>query len=118
MPPTMPHRVTVTTPLPSTVDPATGKQVTPPPVVAVGVRARLSRTPVANSSDSDETHTGQDTTLSDWTILLPTGTNLTSGSRITDAAGRTFEVVGEPARRPDHRPRFLAAAVRLISDMQ
>lgn len=118
MPPTMPHRVTITTTLPPEVDPATGKQVTPPPAVAAGVRARLSRTPIANSSDSDENNSGQGTTLSDWTVLLPAGTAVTSGSRLTDATGRTFEVIGEPAKRPDHRPRFIAAAVRLISDMQ
>jgi head-tail adaptor len=117
MPPTMPDRVTVTTPQPATVDPATGKRVTPAPLVVV-VRARLSRAPVGNSSQGSDTTAGQDTTLSDWTLLVPAGTHLTAASRVLDSEGRTFEVQGQPARRPDRHPRFLAAAVRLISDMQ
>jgi hypothetical protein len=59
----------------------------------------------------------QDTTISLWTILVPKGTTLTPDS-VVEHSGRKFEVVGQPADRPDHRPIFRAAALRLISDMQ
>jgi hypothetical protein len=37
---------------------------------------------------------------------------------VIDELGQVFQVVGAVARRPQHRPEFLAAAARLISDMQ
>jgi hypothetical protein len=60
----------------------------------------------------------QDTTISLWTLLVPITVAITSDSTVTDEAGNRFAVTGRPASRPDHRPIFRAAALRLISDMQ
>lgn len=80
---------------------------------------RLSQSPVANLGSQVELLATQSTTISMWTVLvIPTAT-LTSRTTVTDqATGRIYRVEGEVARRPDHRPQFLAAAARLISDMQ
>lgn len=118
MRPQMPQRVTITTPLPPTLDPATGLETFPPPHLASGVPARLSQAPVANVGGQTELLANQNTTISLWTILVPAGTVLTELSTVVDEAGKTFQVVGNVADRPHYRPQFRAAAARLISDMQ
>ncbi len=117
MPPTYPETVTVTTPLPSEVDPATGLETTPAPHVA-DVRARLSQQPVATVGSQVEQMAAQQTVISLWTLLVPPGTTLTPLSTVRDSRGRLFEVSGDVADRPNHKPQFRAAALRLISDMQ
>lgn len=115
--PKLPQTVVITTPQDPTVDPATGLEVTPEPAVA-SVRARLSQKPVADLGSQVELLAEQNTTISLWTLLVPPGTGLTSRSTVVDQTGQRYEVVGHPADRPNHRPQFRAAALRLISDMQ
>jgi hypothetical protein len=117
MPPKYQETVTVTTPLDPVVDPATGLETTPAPHVA-NVQARLSQQPVANIGGQVEQMAAQSTVISLWTLLVPPGTTLTSRSTVLDSRGRTFQVSGDVADRPNHQPQFRAAAVRLISDMQ
>lgn len=117
MPPKYPETVTVATPLPPTVDPATGLETTPPPHVA-NVAARLSQQAVATVGSQVEQMAAQATVISLWTLLVPPGTTLTPLSTVRDSLGRTFEVTGDVADRPNHAPQFRAAAVRLISDLQ
>jgi hypothetical protein len=80
--------------------------------------ARLSQKPVIDVSAAAEFRGQQSTVLSNWTILVGPGSALTSESIVIDELGQQFQVVGAVARRPQHRPQFLAAAARLISDMQ
>lgn len=121
MPPRWTHSLRITTPRTPTVDPNTGQEITLPPTVAV-VPGRVSLRPVGDISRQTELLAEQSTTVSLWTLLVPKSTELTSASTVVDVtdplAERTFVVVGQPARRPDHRPAFIAAPVRLISDMQ
>lgn len=118
MRPKMPQRVTITTPPDPTVNPATGLPPTVPPHVATNVPARLSQKPIADVGSQVELLGSQNTTISLWTVLVPAGTVLTSRSTVVDESGREFQIVGNPADRPNHRPQFRAAAARLISDMQ
>lgn len=111
-------RVAITTPSKPAVDPATGKETTPVPHQASDVPARLSQRPVAEVSGQSEQRAEQNTTISSWTILVPPGTVLTDLSTVLDQRGRTFEVDGEVADRPNDKPQFRAAALRLISDIQ
>lgn len=80
--------------------------------------ARLSQKPVIDVSSASEFRGQQSTVLSNWTILVGPNSALTSESTVIDEGGQQFEIVGAVARRPQHRPEFLAAAARLISDMQ
>lgn len=97
----------------------TGNERPGAPSVATGVPARLSQGSVANISQQAELLATQNTVISLWTILTGPHSGLASDSEVTDEdTGRTFVVAGEVARRPDRHPRFLAAAARLISDMQ
>jgi len=74
---------------------------------------------VANVSAATENNIGQATTISAWTVLLPVGTTVTSQSTVEHpATGRKWQIEGNPTGRPDHDPVFIAAAMRLISDMQ
>jgi hypothetical protein len=83
------------------------------------VPARLSQAPVANVGGQVELLATQDTVISLWTILTGPHSGLTSDSEVTDEdTGRRFTIAGQVARRPDRHPKFLAAAARLISDMQ
>lgn len=87
--------------------------------MATQVPARLSQSSVANISQQAELLATQNTVISLWTILTGPDSGLTSNSVVEDeATGRRFTIAGEVARRPDKHPRFLAAAARLISDMQ
>lgn len=116
--PRLTHRVRIVTPAPPVIDPATGLPTAPAPEDVV-VPGRLSQAPIGNVSDSTELRARQDTTVSEWSLLVRAETVLTSASIVTDIdSGRRFQVVGEPADRPDRRPRFRAAPLRLISDMQ
>lgn len=119
MRPKMPRRVTITTPPDPVIDSATGRQIPPgPPTVATNIPARLSQQPVEDLGGQVELLASQNTTISLWTVLVPAGTALTSRSTVVDELGRTFQIIGKPADRPDHRPQFRAAAARLISDLQ
>lgn len=116
--PKMQQLVTISTPGSGTVvDPETGNERPAAPTTAQ-VRAYLAEKPVADIGGQIELLVNQNTVISLWTLLVPKGTALTSASTVTDEAGRRFEVVGQPADRPNHRPEFRAAALRLISDMQ
>lgn len=117
MSPPMTKPVTVSTPGPSTGDPVTGND-TPGPLVSQETLAWLSQNSVVETGAQIELNAVQDTTISLWTFLCPLGVPLTSKSTVTDVDGRKFVVVGQPAQRPDHRPRWQAASLRLISDMQ
>ena len=116
--PKLTSRVTITTPQDPTIDSPTGLVTTPEPHVANGVPARFSQIPVANVGGQVEFLAGQDTVISFWTILVGPNTVLTSRSTVVDEQGRKFQIVGQVADRPNHRPQFRAAAARLISDMQ
>lgn len=119
MVPKLDQRVTIRNPGPATgqPDPVTGQPKKAPPVDVVEL-ARLSQKPVIDVSSAAEFRGQQDTVLSNWTILVGPGSALTSESVVIDELGQQFQVVGAVARRPQHRPQFLAAAARLISDMQ
>jgi V8-like Glu-specific endopeptidase len=74
---------------------------------------------VANVSQGSELSAAQDTTISQWTILVGPKTVLTAKSVVVnEATGEKFVIVGAVARRPARHPKFLAASARLISDMQ
>jgi hypothetical protein len=111
------HRVRLETPGPKVVNPATGLEESQT-TVRYNVPARLSQAPVANVGSQIELLASQNTTISLWTLQVPPSELLTSQTVAYDDDGRAFKVVGEPARRPDQRPDFLVASVRLISDMQ
>lgn len=95
----------------------TGLPIPPEPVDVVEP-ARLSQKPVIDVSSASEFRGQQSTVLSNWTILVGPGSALTSESTVIDELGQEFAIVGAVARRPQHRPQFLAAAARLISDLQ
>lgn len=119
MAPTLDQQVTIRNPgTPTgTPDPVTGQPKAAPPVDVVEP-ARLSQKPVIDVSAATEFRGQQDTVISNWTILVGPRSALTSESVVIDELGQRFEIVGAVARRPQHRPEFLAAAARLISDMQ
>lgn len=115
----LPDRATITTPGPTVVDPVSGNERPGPPTVETHQRARFSQAPVANSSQGAELVAAQDTTVSQWTILVGRNTLLTSKSVVTnEATGEKFVIVGAVARRPVKHPKYKAAQARLISDMQ
>jgi hypothetical protein len=61
----------------------------------------------------------QDTTISQWTILVGPRTLMTSKSVVeNEATGEKYVIVGAVARRPVKHPKYQAASARLISDMQ
>ena len=84
-----------------------------------GVPARLSQASVANISQQAELLATQNTVISLWTVLTGPRSTLAANSVVEDeGTGRRFQIAGEVARRPDRHPQYLAAAARLISDMQ
>jgi hypothetical protein len=115
--PRFPQTVEITTPGSSTENPVTGNQIPGSPTVQT-VRARISQAPVANVGSQVELLAQQNTVISLWTVIVPAGTDLTSSSIVVDEDGRKFQITGDVADRPNHRPVFRAAAARLISDMQ
>lgn len=117
MPPPMPHQVTIRTPGPSTEDPDTGNPVAGPGTVT-DTQAWLSQKSTVDVGAQIELLATQNTVISLWTLLVPLDVDITSASTVVDSQGRKFVVVGYPADRPDPRPQWRAAALRLISDMQ
>ena len=118
MRPRFPQTLEISTPGPSTVDPVTGNEVPGAPIVETGP-GRISQSPVANVGSQIELLAQQDTVISIWSVLVPPWRTMTSRSTVTDVeTGRKFAIAGDVAGRPDHKPIFLAAAARLISDMQ
>lgn len=115
--PKLPEQVWIRNPSSGVEDPETGNS-RPTPTTPEPTPARLSQKPVVDVSSGDELRASQSTDVSQWTILVPRGTELTSTSTITDADGRVFQVSGAVADRPKHRPQFRTASLRLISDMQ
>ena len=101
----------------------TGKPIPAVPVEVPDVPVRLSQKSTLDTSSVVEIEGEQDTSVSSWDLLTPPTVRgqpnpITDKTVLIDATGREFEVQGKPARRPEHRPIFLAAGVRLISDMQ
>lgn len=112
----MTQLVTITTPSLSTVDPKTGNEV-PGALVEKQVRAYLAQRPPAELGSQFELNADQRTAVVLWTMLVPRGTVLTRDSTVTDESGRVLRVVGDPADRPAHAPKFRAAALRFVSDL-
>jgi hypothetical protein len=117
MRPKFPQTVEITTPGPPTEDPVSGSEIPGTPTVETA-RARISQAPVANVGSQVELLAQQNTVISLWTVIVPPGTVMTSQSTLVDDQGRRFQVTGDVADRPNHRPQFRAAAARLISDQQ
>lgn len=117
MRPKFPQTVTIRTPPEVVVDPLSGNE-RPLPATPVTSPAWLAQKPVGQTGAQEELLATQDTLVSLWTLLVPAGTTLTSKSTVTDSQSRRFQVVGEVADRPNHKPQFRAAALRLISDLQ
>lgn len=119
MRPKLPTPVRVETPWKSTVDPATGLQ-TAGPATIVQTRARLSQVAVANVGSQVELLADQNTVISLWSVLVTADVPMDSTSRVVteDGTERVFQITGDVADRPFHKPLFRAAAARLISDMQ
>ena len=80
--------------------------------------AYLEQAPVTEAGGRQEFRDDQGTVISAWTLLVLAPCTLTSESTVTDSQGRQYRVVGDVADRPHHRPKFRAAALRLISDLQ
>lgn len=103
---------------PAGTDPVTRQAIPSTPVPTAGVPARLSQKPVGDVGSGIEVHGRQDTTVSIWTILVRPDAPLTEATEVVDSRGQRFQIQGKVAHRPEHRPQFLAASARLISDMQ
>lgn len=117
--PHLPDRATITTPGPPVVDPESGNERPGPAIEETDRPARFSQSPVANVSQGSELTAAQDTTISQWTILVGPKTVLTSKSVVVNEdTGEKFTIVGAVARRPVKHPKYQAASARLISDMQ
>lgn len=117
MRPKFPQTLTISTPGPKTVD-LNGNLIPGTPTVETGP-GRISQSPVADIGSQVELLADQNTVISVWRVLVPPWRTMTSESTVTDeATGRKFSIAGDVAGRPDHKPIFLAAAARLISDMQ
>ena len=99
------------------MDPVSGNE-RPGPTTDEQVDARLSQTPVINTTGQSELLATQKTVVSQWNILVHRGTVLTSDSVITDENGQKYAVDGGVADRPFKHPKFRAALLRLVSDMQ
>lgn len=99
------------------MDPVSGNE-RPGPTTDEQVRARLSQTAVVNVTGQSELLAMQKTVVSLWDLLVNRGTTLTSDSVITDENGQKYAVVGSVADRPFKHPKFRAASLRLVSDMQ
>jgi hypothetical protein len=101
------------------VDPATGLPTTGPPTI-VQTRARLSQVAVANVGSQIELLADQNTVISLWSVLVYADVPMDSTSRVVteDGTDRVFQITGDVADRPFHKPLFRAAAARLLSDMQ
>lgn len=117
MRPRFPTPVTIRTPAGYALDPVSGNETPLPPIVET-TTAYLSQQAVSEASSQVEQLAAQRTIVSLWTVLVRPTSTLASDSTVTDPAGRIFQVVGQVADRPHHRPQFRAAAARLVSDLQ
>lgn len=119
MRPRFPRTVTVRTPSPPSVDPATGNAVPGPPVEVV-TPAYLAQQSTVVLSAYVELKGRQDTTISLFTLLVPPDVVLTDESQVIDEQGRVYRINGSPAERRGLRQRvlFRAASMHLVSDLQ
>lgn len=115
--PLMTQSVTVTTPGVRTVDPTNGNELVAVALVQPTM-AWLMQKSLIHLATQIELSAAQNTTIGMFAFLCPLSIELTSASTVTDDAGQKYVVVGQPAKRPDHRPRWRAADLRMISDMQ
>ncbi|MCA1185709.1 hypothetical protein LCD36_04485 [Saccharopolyspora sp. 6T] len=116
--PRMRQRVVVVTPGGVVVDPVTGNPRPGPPTSTLA-KAYLEQ---RNLYAQQEYQANQTSVSSDFIVLLPAGTDITSESEVIDEGGTRFAVVGQPAVRRARihggKPRYVAAWLRLVSDMQ
>lgn len=119
MRPRFPRTVTVRTPSPSSVDPATGNTVPGTPV-DVSTPAYLAQQSVSVLSSYVEINGRQDTTISLFTLLVPPDVVLTDKSQVIDEQGNVYRINGSPAERRGlgRRVLFRAASMHLVSDLQ
>ena len=116
--PRMRQRVVVETPSDPVVDPVTGNP-RPGPPTAVPTRAYLEQRNLYAQQSYQATQTS---VTSDYIVLVPAGTNITADSEVIDEDGVRYAVVGQPAVRRARlnggKPRYVAAWLRRVSDMQ
>lgn len=117
MGPSFPHQVTIKTPGSPRTDPVTRNQI-PGAATTATSRAYLAARPVSELRAQFEVAAEQSTTVGMYDLMLPPGTVLTTDSIIRDEAGMSYVVSGRPVSRPHRNPRYVAASVRLISDLQ
>lgn len=86
--------------------------------MVTATKAWLSQATTIRLGNELELIAEQTSTISLWRFLCPLTVPISSASTVTDENGRIFEVVGEVASRPALRPRWWAASLHLISDMQ
>lgn len=100
-----PHQVTVLTPTSGGVDSAGD----PKP----GTPSERATRGVLQQASSAEVLQGRDTTTTDALLLLPPGDTIAAADQVRDAAGRLYDVVGEPNRVPSGFGREDHVEVRL-----
>lgn len=112
----MRQQVVLRNPGPLMTDPVTGNE-RPGPPTSTTTRAYLAQVPVGNVGAQIDLRAEQDTVVSLWTLLVPPDAPLTRRTTVISGS-EEWRVVGEVANRPMHRPQFLAAALRKVSDLQ
>ncbi|GAA2774080.1 hypothetical protein GCM10010470_02390 [Saccharopolyspora taberi] len=116
--PRMRQQVMLENPGPPVVDPVTGNE-RPGPPIATPSRAYLEQ---RSLYAQQEYQASQSTATTDFILLVPAGTPLTMDSTVIDEAGARYVVVGHPAERRARlnggRVRYIAAWLRLVSDLQ
>ncbi|WP_344677419.1 hypothetical protein [Saccharopolyspora taberi] len=114
----MRQQVMLENPGPPVVDPVTGNE-RPGPPIATPSRAYLEQ---RSLYAQQEYQASQSTATTDFILLVPAGTPLTMDSTVIDEAGARYVVVGHPAERRARlnggRVRYIAAWLRLVSDLQ
>ena len=66
----------------------------------------------------EERSTDRETVISDWVLYLHPDTAVTASSRVSDAYGRTFEVVGPPAMNAaPNRNVYVEASLRFVEGL-
>lgn len=67
-------------------------------------------------TDGREVTDDRDTQVSDWRVFLPPDVEIGGRDRVVDEHGRTFEVVGPPARQSTPAgPHHVVANLRSVS---
>lgn len=99
------------------MDPVSGNERPGPPTETLE-RARISQASVANTSLAAELLATQTTVVSQWNILVKRGSVLRADSIVEDEFGIRYFIEGAVANRPERHPKFRAATMRLVSDMQ